>query len=328
MKICIDLFEFQEKLIFTPQNSYDLFHNYFYFCLLPKNFKIKLLSQVDSYANEVLSNILNINYNSLVNFNESDFFVPYIPSIFSDISEYIFHYSNERYKNKKILLFYGGDDDYINVKRDNIILLSASGIKNDDKISIPTICKDFFDNKLIRKKLSVGFCGTLSSEFRKKIIDILFNEVYCNFIIRRSWGNVDKLLDGVIMSHEKTPSEISQKEYYQNIESNLYTLCVRGAGNFSFRLAETFMMGRIPVLVDSDCTLPFSDKIPYHKNTVYITKENSNNFRNISDLIENYHNSHTEDELLKIQYQNRQIWLDYFRIDSAFYQTLNILKSV
>jgi hypothetical protein len=263
---------------------------------------------------------------------ECDYIIPYIPSIFTDIRDYILYFSsNSLYQNKKILLFYGGDDDNLKLDGKNIIVFSSSGIKskhNSNQIGMPTICKDFFDDKLIKKKLSLGFCGTLiSSDFRKKIVNQLSNENYANFIIRNSWGNIDKLLNGPIMSEEKTPSPSSQFEYYKNIKHNLYTLCVRGAGNFSFRLAETFMMRRIPVLIDTKCILPFQDQIPYYKNTVYVTEENSNKFTKIDELIREYHNCHSEDELLQIQYENRQIWLNYFKIDNAFYKTLNLLEN-
>lgn len=332
MKIYIDLHEFHENLIHTPKNSYDLFHNYFYFCLLPNDLKKLLLNHVDENAKQILSNILNVNCSYCDSLDESDFVIPYIPSIFSDVRDYVSYYStNNLYKNKKILLFYGGDYDDFSIENKNIILLSACGIKgkNSNQIGIPTVCRDFFDNKLICKKLSLGFCGTLiCSEFRRRIVNQLSNQIYSDFIIRKSWGNIDKLLNGVIMSEKKTPSERSQIEYYKNIESNLYTLCICGGGNFSFRLAETFMMGRIPVLIDTDCLLPFENQIPYKKNTVYVTKENSNNFKNIDELIQNYHNSHTEDELLRIQYENRQIWLNYFKLDNAFYKTLDTLKLV
>jgi hypothetical protein len=333
MKIYIDLYDFEKNLISTPKNSYDLFHNYFYFCLLPKEFKKILLNHVDENAQKILHDILNVNWNFCDSFEECDYFIPYIPSIFTDIREYILHLSiNSLYENKKILLFYGGDCDELQISNKNIIILRACGIKdtkNYNQIGIPTICRDFFDNKLIRKKLSLGFCGTLiSSDFRKKIVNQLSNENYANFIIRNSWGNIDKLLNGPIMTEEKTPSPSSQFEYYKNIENNLYTLCVRGAGNFSFRLAETFMMGRIPVLIDTKCILPFQDKIPYCKNTIYVTEENSSNFTKINDIILEYHNSHSEDELLQIQYENRKIWLNYFKVDSAFYKTLNLLKKV
>ena len=42
---------------------------------------------------------------------------------------------------------------------------------------------------------------------------------------------------------------------------SLFTFCYRGAGNFSYRFYETLMMGRIPILVNTDCVFPFEDKV-------------------------------------------------------------------
>jgi hypothetical protein len=148
------------------------------------------------------------------------------------------------------------------------------------------------------------------------------------------WGDISKNLHikggelhSEYLSWEKSSPKKSQEEYFANIENNLYTLCIRGGGNFSFRLSETFMMGRIPVLIDTDCLLPFDHIIPYQKNTVYVTKENSDNFNQIDKVIREFHNSHSEQELLDIQKQNRKIWENYFTVTGAFYNTLEIIKN-
>jgi hypothetical protein len=88
------------------------------------------------------------------------------------------------------------------------------------------------------------------------------------------------------------------------------------------------MMGRIPILIDTECILPFENEIPYDTNTIRITKENSNNFKNIKEVVENYHNTHTESELLEIQKQNRLIWEKYFTPDNAFKSTYELILSI
>ena len=80
------------------------------------------------------------------------------------------------------------------------------------------------------------------------------------------------------------------------------------------------MMGRIPVFLNTDCNLPFENEIPYKTNTVMIK-----NFNNIDYEIRNFHDSHTEKELLNIQKQNREIWLKYFRVDGNYKQTKKLL---
>jgi hypothetical protein len=54
----------------------------------------------------------------------------------------------------------------------------------------------------------------------------------------------------------KAKTELDRKtttqEYYENIKQSTHILCVRGTGNFSVRYWETIMMGRIPIVIDTD----------------------------------------------------------------------------
>ena len=43
----------------------------------------------------------------------------------------------------------------------------------------------------------------------------------------------------------------------KNLRDNCFNVCMRGAGNFSYRLYETMMMGRIPIIINSDQVFPF-----------------------------------------------------------------------
>lgn len=103
----------------------------------------------------------------------------------------------------------------------------------------------------------------------------------------------------------------------------MYGLCVRGAGNFSYRLGEVFMMGRIPIIIDTNCIFPFRQYIPYEKNCIVV---NYKNIDSINRIIEEFHNSHTEEELVEIQKENRNIWFKYFTPVGAFNSTLELLQ--
>jgi hypothetical protein len=67
--------------------------------------------------------------------------------------------------------------------------------------------------------------------------------------------------------------ERTTREFYQNIAETDYTLCVRGGGNFSKRFYETLAMGRIPVLVDTDCLLPFESELDWSNYIVRVPRE-------------------------------------------------------
>lgn len=49
----------------------------------------------------------------------------------------------------------------------------------------------------------------------------------------------------------------ARKEYYDNLARGGITFCSRGGGNFSYRFYEALSFGRIPLLIDTDCELPF-----------------------------------------------------------------------
>lgn len=63
---------------------------------------------------------------------------------------------------------------------------------------------------------------------------------------------------------------IARAEYIQNHLGSDYALCVRGGGNFSFRLYEALQLGRIPLFINTDCVLPWPDVIPWRQLCVWI----------------------------------------------------------
>jgi hypothetical protein len=64
--------------------------------------------------------------------------------------------------------------------------------------------------------------------------------------------------------------EETSREFYQNMAQTDYTLCSRGGGNFSKRFYETLAMGRIPVMIDTDCLLPFDSVLPWDSHIVRV----------------------------------------------------------
>ena len=94
-------------------------------------------------------------------------------------------------------------------------------------------------------------------------------------------------------------------EYYNNIAESDYVLCVRGGGNFSVRLYETLMMGKIPVFVNTDCLLPFESKIDWKKHVVWVEWKDR---KNIVQKVSDFHNQLTNEEFLELQISNRKLW--------------------
>jgi hypothetical protein len=57
--------------------------------------------------------------------------------------------------------------------------------------------------------------------------------------------------------------ERRRRDLLANMLQNPYTLCMRGKGNFSFRLYEVLAAGRIPMYVDTHTVLPFENELDW-----------------------------------------------------------------
>lgn len=99
--------------------------------------------------------------------------------------------------------------------------------------------------------------------------------------------------------------ERTTREFYENIAGTDYTLCVRGAGNFSKRFYETLAMGRIPVLVDTDCLLPFEPDLPWDE---YIVKVCAKELGSLPRRIADHFAGSTKADLAEQKRKCREIW--------------------
>lgn len=105
---------------------------------------------------------------------------------------------------------------------------------------------------------------------------------------------------------------VTTREYFENIKNSDYVLCVRGAGNFSVRLYETLMMGRIPVFVNTDCLLPFEDEIDWKKHLVWIEWKDR---KNIAARVADFHANLSAAEFEQLQKDNRRLWKETLSVN-------------
>ena len=124
----------------------------------------------------------------------------------------------------------------------------------------------------------------------------------------------------------KTQQEMSNtmKEYYDNIVDSDYVLCVRGAGNFSVRLYETLMCGRIPVFIDTDCLLPFDDEIEWNNHIVRIPWSNR---KNVANIISDFHYQIDSESFKLMQQRNRELWKTYLCVPRMMHYVKEQIKS-
>jgi hypothetical protein len=203
--------------------------------------------------------------------------------------------------NKKILVFFNDDShESIPISPEQGYIFRTSFFKSkkkDNEFSLPAFIDDNFNNEYIEASkidLNIGFCGFDHYE-RKKSLEIIKNDkrIKSNFIIRNSFwaGGINK--------------ETAILEFNQNLKNNLFNFSCRGSGNFSYRFYEILSMGKIPVLLNTDCVLPFDNSINYYENCVIVDISEINN---ISEIIVQFYEKKTKEELLDIQIKNRLLY--------------------
>lgn len=301
------------------KNIYDLQTAFLYVCLLPRTLKYKFLSTVNEEARKAFSSILLVE-DEFVSSEEDCDYVLFPPcNHYVGFDDYMNQYKKQfDLISKKIILTYFTSDDSLIHVSDGIILFRGGSYRSENNFNVygsPYIVADYYRGVLANTDITISFCGYADNHpFRKEIVDY-FSKYDCfDGLLRTQWGG-DSVYDRTEKDSSKIgPSMDSKMEFITNIENNLYGLFVRGTSNAAARLMEIFMMGRIPIIIDTDIMLPFENYIPYNKNTIRIT-----NFNNIMEQVDEYHNSHTQDELVQIQLENRKIWEQYFKVDNCFH---------
>jgi hypothetical protein len=106
-----------------------------------------------------------------------------------------------------------------------------------------------------------------------------------------------------------------EAEFFQNIYENLFTVCIRGFGNYSVRFFQTLAMGRIPIVIESDSVLPFESQIQYNKICIRIPY--GDRFQ-IDHYIIDFLKKRTIEEIAAMQMECRSVWLKYFQKPGYF----------
>lgn len=120
------------------------------------------------------------------------------------------------------------------------------------EIAVAPIIPDCYNGVLLANDapISIGFCGDAAVGGRERALRTVERaaarcpDIHA-LIIRRSGFRAPEV-----------PAIVAREEYLYVMERCLFCLCQRGVGNFSDRLYEALMMGRIPIIVNTDCVIP------------------------------------------------------------------------
>jgi hypothetical protein len=131
-------------------------------------------------------------------------------------------------------------------------------------------------------------------------------EISDNFVVRKAYR-----------AGARTPQDIqrTKMEYFKNMADSGYIVCVRGRGNFSARLYETLAMGRIPIIVDTDCLYPYSELIEWKNLGVWVEAKK---LHTLPDKILEFHARSTDEAFTDLQRQARQVWLEKLSLSGYF----------
>ena len=222
-------------------------------------------------------------------------------------------YELAKNENKRLVHLCTGDVPPIILPNDKqIIVLNTSILWTPQKpinqhIIPPPDINDNFLHFLENPELSIGFVGQ-KNNWREKICQYFSDSgLKTNFIF-------------CLQDNQK-------KEFEDNMNRNLFTLCYRGRGNFSVRFYETLMRGRIPIQINSFSLFPYEDEIDYSEIGIFIEEEDLYT-TNIEKIVKDYYNSKSADELLQIQKNNRRIYEEYFHPDVYFSQIFREVRRI
>jgi len=125
-------------------------------------------------------------------------------------------------------------------------------------------------------------------------------------------------------SHSPETQQGTTQQFYNNLFNNAYTFCIRGVGNFSVRFYETLAVGRIPILLNTDCRLPLSNRINWTKHCLIL---DASSHIKIADQILEFHKGLSASEFENIQHSNRNLWLNTLQRDAYFLKIYNQFKT-
>lgn len=159
----------------------------------------------------------------------------------------------------------------------------------------------------ILARLDLGTRGYRGTHLRSQAVWALAGspQVETNFLLRKAlfWNGAGQ---GGVMDFGV--AQRSRREFVENMVGSDYVLCLRGGGNFSYRLYETLSCGRIPVFVDTDCVLPYEGWIDWRAHCVWIPEAD---IPRIAERVAAFHAALSPSEFRDLQRRCRALWEEW-----------------
>lgn len=151
--------------------------------------------------------------------------------------------------------------------------------------------------------------------YRMKTIKLLqsSSKVQANFIIRNSYSGNKKTI--------RVDQDQARQEYINTLLQSDYALVVKGDGNYSYRFYEALSLGRVPVLLDTDCVLPLEEIIDYDS---FILRIHYKDLRRMDSIIAEHYRSISPDTFIAMQQKAREAF-DMYLSTAAFFRYMEKL---
>ena len=247
---------------------------------------------------------------------------------------------------KPFIVFWHGDSDAaVPYKNATVIRTSQyrSAIRSNEVI-MPAYAADLLTGELNfrhkeDRKPSLGFCGWADYKnvknrigtilknslvhsgarikgitFRMKALHYLQSSqcIHPNFIIRSSYSGHRSTI--------KTNADQARTEYIDNMLNSDYALVIKGDGNYSYRFYEALSLGRIPVLLDTECVLPMEDVIQYDN---FVLRVPYQNLHHLDSVVAKHYASTSDQDFVAMQQQARDVFEKYLRVDAFLHYAVN-----
>jgi len=153
--------------------------------------------------------------------------------------------------------------------------------------------------------------------WRAKSIRILQRspKVKLNLKSRQSFSGSTKTAQGDLQT--------LRREFVDTILESDYGLEVRGDPNTSNRLFEVCALGRIPVVIDTERNLPWNDVLNYNEFCLIVDYRDINR---LPDIIADFHAKITSEQFEKMQRRAREVYVNYFRMDSLMRHIIRAIE--
>jgi hypothetical protein len=118
-----------------------------------------------------------------------------------------------------------------------------------------------------------------------------------------------------VLHHTEKLTLPQREQFVDNMLNSDYILCTRGGGNFSYRFYETLSCGRIPILINTDCELPFEQWIDWKRYCVWVEEAD---LPYLGDRIREFHARLTPQQFQDLQIECRKLWLEWLSPQGFF----------